>query len=426
MTARRRHLLVCFLSLAACGEPPTTVGNRTRGADDVPVSLAKYSRPQQPFVKLLVAGGIFAESAYTACIASYQAQGLPMQQIYELCSTQLSIQEGRGWGPDATDFMMPEGSGETFDPASVSGSCAVADGRYSNGKPVRQETTSDRKNPFDESRYKDTWFNWGGFTHGGQGNPSFHGMSEKEAASAKAEAVTEAELAIAEYNKAREESEKDPNSVLKAAEADRLKRIADEKANHAKKDPNKKEDPPIKTQPPPPGQAVASTGENPTPCEAVLQSAREFLAECHRTGWKSTQCQQLHAKVKGCPDPTQIYVDPDAGYACAAPVDPQLVIDAWTRQCEQRTTPGPDGTSPCTKPDVSTSGRIISADEDDICRNPLALTDPETDGCIKPIEVDEFGQPGIGDLIVWGLGVFGGPIVVLPLPRPPFPIPYRL
>src|SRR6185295_3964654 len=84
----------------------------------------------------------------------------------------------------------------------------------------------------------------------------------------------------------------------------------DKAAEDAKQDPNKKPKP--NTRPVGPGEG---------PCDEALQTAREILGECQRTGWRHADCQSLLAKIKGCPDPALIYVDPDAGYACRATVD---------------------------------------------------------------------------------------------------------
>jgi hypothetical protein len=418
-----RSLFRCALLvlLASCADSETTApaAQRANPAGQL-VSLSGKGRIDSTIVARLSWGGVFAEGSYLACIASYQAQGVPLQQTFELCKQQLSIQGERGWGADAEPFSMPPGFDTAFDASKVTSNCAVGDSRYAAGPGVKQYSTDDKRNPFDETKYARE-YNWGGFTSGGNDKSGHHGLTKEQAAKEKLENITAAEAAIAEANEAQVASENDPKSVLKAAEAAEKKRLADEAASKALKDPNKKEAPPVKVQPPPPGQAVAHTGENPTGCEQILQIAREFLAECHRTGWKTTGCQQLHAATHGCPDPTLIYVDPDAGYACAAPVDSAAVIEAWRSRCERLTRPGPDGGSPCSKPTVSHSGHVVRGDELDICTNPQALSDPEFNGCIRPIEIDPFGKTDVGGLIIWGQGVFGGPLVVLPPPPPPFP-----
>lgn len=57
-----------------------------------------------------------------------------------------------------------------------------------------------------------------------------------------------------------------------------------------------------------------------------------------------------------------------------------------------------------------------------MCRNGYAHTDGETAGCCAVLEGDQFGDTDIGSLMVWGQGVFGGPIVVLPEGTPPIVI----
>ena len=68
------------------------------------------------------------------------------------------------------------------------------------------------------------------------------------------------------------------------------------------------------------------------------------------------------------------------------------------------------------------NGRYIHGNSGDVCRDPRAIVNPDSDVCIRTLEVKPFGQPGIQELIVLALDKIGGPIVVLPLgPKPPHP-----
>lgn len=429
MTPRTTRLLAGLALLAACGETPTAV-DRPAADRPLPVLAASYDLSKYDLTNTLSVGGVFAESSYMACIASLQAQGLPYKQILDECATQLTWQGEQGWGGDGKGFTLPSGGKTALDPGAVSGSCGSVDPSLSKGLNWQGTTTL---NPFDGKTVDD----WGGFSYGKSTACDswgcFQGMTKAEAEAEKQRLIDEAYDAEEAFRQAADAYLNDPNNAQKKDEMEHRRRQMEEAQQKAKQDPNKK---PIKTQEPAAGTAVAgdangaddgstavanTAGEIST-CIQVLQAARELLAECHRTGWKSTECQQLHAKMNGCPDPTLIYVDPESGYACAPPVDPQLVIDAWTKMCERNVTPGPDGGSPCHKPNPSESGRILHGDETEICSSQIAYVDPEQAGCFVPLEVDDFGRPDLNGLIVWGQGVFGGPIVVLPQIGPsPFP-----
>lgn len=150
-------------------------------------------------------------------------------------------------------------------------------------------------------------------------------------------------------------------------------------------------------------------------CAAVTQAARELLRECNRTAWKAAPCQELAAKMNGCPSPTLILVDPDAGYACGASADPKAVADAWRKKCEQvvKTVPG---ATPC-GPVAPMGGdpRLYGGGQGpNVCADPRALVEGDT--CFGPLTLPKPLQPGVDEVIVMGSRL-GGPIVVLP-PRP--------
>jgi hypothetical protein len=154
-------------------------------------------------------------------------------------------------------------------------------------------------------------------------------------------------------------------------------------------------------------------------CALVLAEALNVLAQCENRQWTGAGCEKLQARMRGCPDPTHIMVDPDQGYVCRATVDAEAVKDAAVRACESRTTPGPTGGSPCTPPNVDDKG--FFHDSGDICSNPKANVSPDGETCIVPLVVRAppgAGQPDITALIIWARKTLGGPIFT---PKPPTP-----
>ena len=402
-----RSLVLGLVCLAACRELPVEP-TTTSLATSAPTAAILLDTP---VAKLITAGGPFAEGSYMACIHSYAAEGLAMSQVYELCATQLSAQSAVGFAGGAP-FAMPTNSSNALDMGSVPNACGQVDARHAFG--VGDVQYNQGYGPF-AGVHRYGRYTWGDA-------PGYLGLTNEESAKLKNDRVLDAEHLYMAWVASRDLARRTGKTAdIQAAQADWLawqaaKKLALQDPNLGPRHGGHHEDPatthaggdtPKGTHDP---EATAPNSA----CASVRAAARELVAECHRTGWKSTQCQQLMAQIKGCPDPTLIYVDPDAGYSCAPTVDPQLVIDAWTRLCEQNTTSGPEGGSPCNKPTPSASGRILQGYDAPLCGNPIALTDPETDGCIAVLSVDTFGDTDIGDLIVWGQGVFGGPIVVLP------------
>jgi len=158
-------------------------------------------------------------------------------------------------------------------------------------------------------------------------------------------------------------------------------------------------------------------------CEAALAAAREFLRECNRNGWKSSQCQQFQAKMNKCPDPTLILVDPDQGYTCGGKPDAatvEAIKDAWVARCEENKKFGPD-TNPCERPTLDRSGRRIKGKIGDVCNDPHALITPDADVCAVTFHVSKtWGETDIQDILILALNKLGGPIFVLPRnPEPP-------
>jgi hypothetical protein len=166
----------------------------------------------------------------------------------------------------------------------------------------------------------------------------------------------------------------------------------------------------------------------PSPCEQALQEAREILYECNRNGWKSSGCQQLQAKLHGCPDPTQIFVDPDAGYVCGGKLDAktkQALKDAWVARCEElKDTVGPEA-NPCQPPVIDEAGRYIKGNVPDVCKpDPHTHIAPGSEACIVEFEVHPFGEVNIQKIAVFALNHFGGPIFVPPPKGGPTPGPH--
>jgi hypothetical protein len=377
--------------------------------------------------EILARGAPYSESSFYACLLNGYEQGLPLAQIQKDCETKLAIDDGKGFGPaSAGDLLGSFGKNSTyFDPASVSGACHSGDGRVSAGPDGRGRTIMNYK----DGRVVD----WGSNSWGGKGNCDssgcYKGLSEEESGRQKKANIDDANLKLEAYKDAKKQAEDDPQDAAKAAAAQAAKKAAEEAAEKAAKDPNKVPKP----APTPPvnvsssntnsGSSGASrpTGPDASPCEEALQTAREILGECQRTGWKNGSCQELWAKMHGCADPTLILVDPDAGYVCGVKLDPEAIKTAAVEKCRQLKRPVPGGPDPCVPPEVEATGRYArTGSPDDWCHSPLALVDPEAPECLGVVTVQDFG-PNIQEILVWGLNKLGGPIVFIPNRHPPPP-----
>lgn len=391
---------------------------------------------------LLALRNPIAESSYMACVQNGVQQGMSPQKAVEACSTKLVEDADQGLGGDTIAGFGDAAS--SFNPGTITSACASGDPEQSRDAgtphpPVQRvpwlaiDGDAFLRNPNGKPVIVDGAFvsEYGSFTFGGNpsdrtdknggtldaGEDAYHykGLTEEAAKKLKAELVEAAEVAKEVMNKALAESAADPGNKAKqeaAAKATTAFLKASEKASN---DPNLV-----------PVPATHDAGGDST-CELVLQSAREMLRECNRNGWKSGGCQILHAKMKGCDDPTKILIDPDAGYVCAPAVDPAMVAAAWQARCEQLTTPGPDGGTPCGPPDVSENGGFVFESHGDICSDPQAYVDAESGACIRTLSVSGFGHPDIQSIIQISLDKFGGPVVVLPssgpAPSGPEPMP---
>lgn len=379
---------------------------------------------------LLAYGDPVAQPAYLACVQDAVKQGFAPQTAALDCATNLMEDVAQGLGGETIPGF--DEAANHFDPGSIVAACASGDPAVSQTgstnwkkEPVHQYAWStvqpDKiildmdKNPVSE---------YGNFSFGGdpskgvdkdggsleKGEDVYHyqGMSPEESKKAKEESVGKAEAAKAEWKDAEAAAKADPKNKDKQDKAGKafLKYLT--ASEEASKDPNLK-----------PHSNSRTVGDSSV-CEEVMQTAREMLRECNRNGWKSSGCQVLHARMHGCPNPTQILIDPDAGYVCAAEIDPKAVADAAQMRCEQLTTPGPDGGTPCVPPKVSENGGYIDGEESgDVCADPRAYVDPESGICVRQMELHPFGQPDINGIIQICLGKFGGPVINIPTTNPP-------
>jgi hypothetical protein len=439
----RAAALLSVLVLCSCGggggatiSTVTTTTTTTTSTVAIGVNTAALSR-------LFKKRGPFAEGTMYECLADALAQGIPYQQALEICETKLLEAGLEEFGEEPFNPLadLPDRE-KVFDGSKVTGACGTPDAGISGNSTVYTD---------DKGR------DWGTYSWGsGEG---MRGLTQAESKAAK-EAAIEASLnadavlyAIERTNKATFEKMQTTNvsnaqalvnalhHLLNAAREAAAKAIV-----AATKDPNST------TQPTPSTTTTTSTTEpttttspttttNPTPtttpettpsttsnpqrgnesseCEEALQQAREFLYECNRTGWKSSECQQLEARMNRCPDPTQILVDPDQGYTCGLTADPLAVASAWKAKCEELKR-GVDGTNPCEQPQIDPSFRkVIGNGGFDPCTDPAARVDPESGACAGTLVLPKLGEVDIQQLAVYGLHKFGGPIIVIPKdPRP--------
>ncbi len=170
-------------------------------------------------------------------------------------------------------------------------------------------------------------------------------------------------------------------------------------------------------------------------CDALNHTVRETLAECQRVNWKSSGCQTLLSRMKGCADPRYAYLDPNVGPTCAVAINPDDVAMAFKLKCQQVAKPGPGGQDPCDirKPPAP-GGAFTGGHGGGMCSDPVALIDPNSDACVIPLSVGGprgFHEKTVTEVIVWIFDKYGGPIIVLPSvgpgifplrePKPPRP-----
>lgn len=406
-----------------------------------PVGITRLSPAMDRLVHAarVLEGDPIASSSFRACIEDGIHQGLSPQMAAERCATVLNEDAQVGFGGDTIGGLGDAAA--SFDPQSVVMACASADPAHSQNPspPVYRSYLSVDPNAIMHglngkplvidgkyaSEYKG--FSFGGdpekpFNGAGgepeKGEQQWHylGLSEEESTKIKTQWVKEAEAAKAAYEKAWAAAKADPKNQAKqdAAEEARKKMMA--ASEKAGQDPN--------FQPVPSSRTV---GESV--CESVMDSVREMLRECNRNGWKSADCQVLHARMNGCPDPTKILVDPDAGYVCGNQLDEKAAaaLAALAQaECERDTTPGPDGGTPCGPISVDADG-FIRDGYGSVCSDPRAYVDGESGLCVRTMRLVDTGLgTDLGEVIQIGMERIGGPIIVLPgtQPRPPLTDPY--
>lgn len=352
--------------------------------------------------------GKLAEDSFYACMVDGYLQGLSLDQVSDQCATKLLEDDGKGFGGPFGNI----GHQDMFDPNKITASCA-------SGDPTRAQSSG-----------YGVRGNHGQYTWGGDPD-KFYQLSKEESEKRKDEAIKKAgdELKLfSELENKEIQAKKDLDAAQTAGDQKAIddaqkkyneahEKTMDQSAKaheaflDANADPNKK--PPL----------VNRVGET-SACQQALDSARDLLRECHRTAWKNFTCQQLWAKMHRCPDPALILVDPEQGYSCGASPDPktiEAVKDAWVARCEQRVRYVPGGPNPCEPPKLEELGRIGTGKIGDVCNDPQAYINPDSNECTATFEVKPFGQPDIQQILVWGMNKLGGPIIVLPPrnPRPP-------
>ena len=400
-------LLTAALSVLGCGRPPVRPSN-------------------QQVTAILAKGAPFSQDFFYECVLNEYAQGIPLKQIQEDCEIKLAENDKKGFGNE--DLFGPFARNSAwFDPAKVTAACNAGDPKRAagKGKSVVDGAGNIQYNFWDGRQVDYGRYSWGGKDQC-DSNGCYQGLSEEESARLKNEAVLKAKQAYEDYLAAKQVAAKDPKNKAKQAEAKQKDQEAKDAEDEAKRDPNKvdrvvvnveKNDEPKPAgdfNAPDGGTAVARPVGGESPCDQALQAAREVLGECMRSGWRSPDCQSLAAKMNGCPDPSLIYVDPDAGYTCRQTIDPKTIKDAWVARCQELMRPVPGGPDPCEPPSVDQLGRYIGTRNPNVqCKNPYALYDPGQSDCYAELTIQDTA-PNLQKLYVWALNKFGGPIVVFP------------
>jgi hypothetical protein len=387
-------------------------------------------------------GGPYAKDSMYACLLDAYHQGISLQQALVICQANMLEDADKGWGNDPWAAVgMPKPNPSTYDPRKVTMACNTGDPRKGAGKgggePLQEGCIGKCQwvtpNQFEGERFtyggKGQEGGFGTNEHGGVGVIVYKGLTEEQATKEKQQALDAEARATKEYQdlvakqtkelqaqgKKAEDWEKDP--AMKAAREAAAKKV-DDTSKKANEDPNAE----VKG-------GISRPSAEGSACEMALRGAREFLRECNRSGWKSNECQTLLAKMKGCPEPAYIYVDPDSGYACGVKADMETLLEAWRQQCEKLKRPNPGGPNPCDPPRVEGNGRMLVERENggtDICKSLVAHIDPESPECAGTVTVQRFGEPNISELLVFGLNKLGGPTFVIPVgpgDTPPFPGP---
>ena len=393
--------LVCGISCAPPSQPKAGVSVRAHNQNLVQTAA------------ILARVGKFAEGSFYACMLNGYMQGLPLHQVSDECASKLMEDDGKGFGGPLGNI----GRQEIFDPGKVSLACNAGDPRVS--QPPGQALVPGH----------------GSYSWGGDDINKYYQYTKEQSEQKKFEAIRRAGEEGAEFVKLEKAAElalfrlKEAKKSGNAAAIDAAQFEYDQALNRAQEQGKKSEtadeeadaDPNLKPFP------NARPGDE-SPCDQALDAARTVLRECTRTDWKDPRCQRLQARVNGCPDPVLIYVDPEQGYACGAKPDAEAVKNAWVKRCEQKVRYGPETSNPCIPPAIDGSGRFGRGPIGDVCNDPHAYLNPESNDCAGTFVLTGVSQPTVTEVAVWGMNRIGGPIIVLPTrtpvpPRGPDPGP---
>jgi len=413
----RRLVPLAGAVLLACGVLTPAAG---------PAAAATWPRVPGTTLAAVLADPAWGSGTWEQCLRQAVAAGLSPSRAADVCSVLLTLDSlgistsGLGSG---TLAGLPDD--EPFDAAAITTSCAGADPKTSQDAGVGTPNGNQSGQTVPAKQWRNDMFgqySWGKgvVAYGGEQGVG-RGLSESESFDAKQSAVQAAEAAInaaadalkqlrdaaAAVKKAQQSGDATAIQDAEKKEAEAKKRFeeARKKANAATTEAQK--DPNLGGNTEPSGLDAA--------CDQVLAGARELLRECQRTGWKDFRCQKLQARMSHCPDPALILVDPDQGYACGATLDAKAVAEVYERHCSEvvKTVPG---VGPCGGAPFETSGWQVRPGlaPGQICSDPVAMVDPDSNTCIVTLAVSDFGQTDVGDLVVIALDTFGGPVVVLP------------
>jgi hypothetical protein len=372
---------------------------------------------------ILARGGPFAESSFHACLLTYYAQGLPLKQVQEMCETKLSYDDKNGFGDRGNLLGEFARQSKWFDPNTITAACNSGSSGVAE-KGDLEFSLKSFKGTIEGRKY-----DLGRISAGGEG-PTYLGLTREESSAAKTALFDKLVDAYRAYLDAKKAADEDPANANKHAE--HVKKLREYMAAYAAamQDPNRKPQEPKadekkadekkadekkadekKGDGKKGGDKKGNARQNA--CAEALQAAREIVGECQRTGWRSGSCQSLFAQLKGCPDPTLIYVDPDGGYTCGSKVDPEQLKNAFVEQCRELQRPVPGGPDPCEPPIVDGNGRFVKGKgPTTLCGDIYARIDPDSDACLGTVRVQSTA-PDLNALMVWGLNKLGGPIVVL-------------
>jgi hypothetical protein len=404
-----------LLSLANC--TPMSITTRTPTPVATPlVNIQVHNEKLARANSVLTTAGKFAENSFYSCLLNGYMQGLPMAQVSDQCATKLLEDNKQGFGGSFGD-QGNIGHEEMFDPNNITAVC-------NSGDPGRGQSTP----PYEK---KDSYGYYSWFPE----SNVYYGLSKEESKNLKEKAIqiskdedkkfneleTAADNANYELNNAKKSG--DPDAIKRAQSKydEAYKKSVDQgwKAlgarEDAKKDPNEKPLPQVHVAP-------------NSPCEKALDNARAILRECNRTGWKDYSCQQLQAKMKGCPDPALIYVNPEQGYSCGESLDAagkEALKEAWVAKCEELKHFDPNGPNPCSPPTIDESSLTGRGAIGNVCNDPYAFVNPDSNECFATFDLNHagYGELNVQQIAVWGLNKLGGLIIIIPSPNPTPPEP---